>query len=168
MNNLKTIKGVGVGIYKCMKMVHSNGVNDFVYDERFHPISGERDPGQGSPSIKEILRFIMKIDHNLHFPSEVYVTAVIYLDRVAINSSLFVSEDNWRRMLLAALLVASKFVLDYRVENVDFGFVLPSLKDINDLEKQFLQHLHYDLYVEGSHYYLYYFSANTMVSNFSY
>uniref|UniRef100_A0A6B2LJT0 Cyclin N-terminal domain-containing protein n=1 Tax=Arcella intermedia TaxID=1963864 RepID=A0A6B2LJT0_9EUKA len=159
----RTIEGIAVGIHRCLRMEHSNTNNEVIFDERFHSFSG-KDKRKCSYSFKAILEFLMKIEKQLQLPCEVYTIAIIYMDRVATHSGVFLKDVNWKRIFLAALIVSAKFMLDEKVENCDFVFIIPDIKDINNLERRFLCHLQFDLYVESSYYHLYYFSANSMVS----
>ncbi len=66
---------------------------------------------------------------------------------------------NWRRLILSALILASKVWEDQAVWNVDFLSVFPnvSVKDLNALERKFLEVLSYNVGMKASEYAKYYF-----------
>uniref|UniRef100_A0A6B2LHJ2 Cyclin N-terminal domain-containing protein n=1 Tax=Arcella intermedia TaxID=1963864 RepID=A0A6B2LHJ2_9EUKA len=116
-----------------------------IYDERAHPVH----PSPSRPSIGQISSFLRKIDLN-QYPAEVYVTANIYVDRMVSFSGVSLHEHNWRRILLAAVVVSSKYYMDDTIHSGDFLDSFPDLTlgDLHNLEREFLSHLDYHLFVQ--------------------
>ena len=71
---------------------------------------------------------------------------------------------SWRPILLAALILAQKVWDDRSLHNVDFSMFCPmfTLKEINHLEKKFLELIEYDVSVSSSLYASYYFQLRTL------
>lgn len=79
-----------------------------------------------------------------------FVVMLIYLDRVAIsNSSLHVTPFNMHRLLVTALTLACKVLDDRCFSNVHYAKVggIPSAREMNRLELQFLAYVKYRLHV---------------------
>uniref|UniRef100_A0A6B2LL76 Cyclin N-terminal domain-containing protein n=1 Tax=Arcella intermedia TaxID=1963864 RepID=A0A6B2LL76_9EUKA len=161
LTTLKTIKGVAVCVHRCLALVHHHPRYHSIYDERMHRFTK---PMQTLtyPSVNDIGKFIQSIDEVFKFPSEVYVTASIYMDRLATISHIHLSIYTWRRILLVAIVVAAKFNIDGALKSGDFVQVFPHVKDIVILEKEFLKHIQFGLFIERLHFSNYYFAVNSM------
>merc|ERR1712196_622624 len=72
--------------------------------------------------------------------------------------------SNWQPILLAAMIVAQKVWDDKSLLNVDFSMICSAytLKDINQLEKQFLEMIQYNVSISASLYASYYFELRTL------
>ena len=70
---------------------------------------------------------------------------------------------SWRPILLSALILAQK-VDDRSLHNIDFSVFCPmfTLKEINFLEKKFLELIDYDVSISASLYASYYFQLRTL------
>lgn len=77
--------------------------------------------------------------------------------------------QNWKRVTLISLILASKIWDDDSLENVHFPKVLSdiSLKEITSLEKVFLQLIDFDLIIKGSEYAKYYFILKSFAEQFN-
>jgi len=73
---------------------------------------------------------------------------------------------NWRPIVIASILTASKVWDDLSSWNIEFSNLLPllSLPSINKLEGIYLQSLQYDLYISSSEYARYYFALRSVKS----
>eukprot|EP01124_Arcella_intermedia_P028875 TRINITY_DN5974_c0_g1_i1.p1 TRINITY_DN5974_c0_g1~~TRINITY_DN5974_c0_g1_i1.p1 ORF type:complete len:145 (-),score=38.55 TRINITY_DN5974_c0_g1_i1:41-412(-) len=80
-------------------------------------------------------------------------------------AKVHLNEWNWKRIVLAGLLVGMKMLMDCAVFNEDFLSFSPEfdIKSINALEREFLKHIEFNLMVTASLYSSYYFALNSMV-----
>lgn len=96
--------------------------------------------------------------------NEVPVICLVYLERLIIKSGILITVENWRRLTLISLCLASKVWDDDSLENIHFPKVMQdcSLKMINQLEETFLEFIDFDLVIKGSEYAKYYFILRTL------
>jgi len=83
----------------------------------------------------------------------------VYIDRMEEISGMKLQHKNWRRILLGALVIASKVWEDECVWIEDFKGVFPtlSIEDLSQLERNFLNVLEFRLSIKPSEYAKYYF-----------
>ena len=95
---------------------------------------------------------------------EIPLMALTYIERLLTKVGILMNHWNWRRILLTTLIVASKIWDDDSLENIHFPKVMRdiSLKEINSLEKIFLELISFDLWIKGSDYAKYYFIIRTL------
>uniref|UniRef100_A0A6B2LLU0 Cyclin N-terminal domain-containing protein n=1 Tax=Arcella intermedia TaxID=1963864 RepID=A0A6B2LLU0_9EUKA len=153
---------MAICIFKCLAMVHAHPSYHSIYDERLHKLSAKKTHKVSFPTPAEILDFILKIEDHFNFPSEVYVISSIYMDRLATISHIYLDQNNWKRVVLISLVVAAKYMIDTSIRNCDFIHIFPHVTDFYALEKEYLKHIHYRLFVERLHYNVYYFAVNSM------
>jgi hypothetical protein len=117
-----------------------------------------------SPDYEQVLRYIKTIFNRLGLNTECSIICLIYIERLKEQNSVCLTNRNWRPILLAVLLVASKVWDDISIWNVEFAELFPvfSLQDINLLEKRVLEALNYNLYISSTQYAKYYFALRTM------
>jgi len=89
---------------------------------------------------------------------------LLYIERLRSLTGLHLLMQNWQPILLAAMVVAQKVWDDKSLLNVDFSLICSaySLKDINDLEKAFLEMIKYNVSISASLYASYYFELRTL------
>lgn len=85
--------------------------------------------------------------------------SVAYINRIQKKEDFKFYPHNWRRMLLASLMLASKVWEDQAVWLVDFIdlFPLATPRDLNLLEKKILALLNFDVSLKASEYSKIYF-----------
>ena len=98
------------------------------------------------------------------FPSECLIVSLVYIERLVATSEVPILCTSWRPILLAGLILAQKVWDDRSLHNVDFSFFCPmfTLKEINFLEKKFLELIDYDVSISASLYASYYFQLRTL------
>jgi len=111
-----------------------------------------------------IFRSIKSIYSIAEFSSECLVISLLYIERLRSLTGLHLLMSNWQPILLAAMVVAQKVWDDKSLLNVDFSLICSaySLKDINQLEKTFLELLQYNVSISASLYASYYFELRTL------
>eukprot|EP00455_Lapot_gusevi_P041573 TRINITY_DN4838_c0_g1_i7.p1 TRINITY_DN4838_c0_g1~~TRINITY_DN4838_c0_g1_i7.p1 ORF type:complete len:235 (-),score=36.75 TRINITY_DN4838_c0_g1_i7:199-903(-) len=138
---------------------------------RIHPITTFVQSYQSqevpAPSVDSVYRFMKTIFEKLHLSTECSIIGLIYIERLLEPGTITLSARNWRPILLSALLTASKVWDDLSSWNVELSDLFPvfTLKDINQLERQFLDGLKYKLYISGSQYAKYYFALRSLRTN---
>ncbi|KAG7276063.1 hypothetical protein CRUP_020585 [Coryphaenoides rupestris] len=130
--NLKyTIKCVALAIFYHIKNRDCNGgtVQD-IFDEKLHPLSSSVVPvdyDDQEPEQKQIYRFVRTLFCSAQLTAECAIVTLVYLERLLTYAEMTISPGNWKRIVLGAILLASKVWDDQAVWNVDYCQIL---KDI--------------------------------------
>lgn len=98
--------------------------------------------------------YLFRIRRHLRCSKECLILALVYIDRIVeANHDVVISNFTVHRLLLTAILVASKFQDDNGFSNAHYarvgGF---ALGDLNDLESHFLQYIGWRLHVKPEEY----------------
>lgn len=113
------------------------------------------------PTAGIIYGYIRVLFFGLELEPECCVYAYIYINRLlsGTGNRLRIRPGNWKKILVGTCLLASKFVDDLSMKNRDFATILNgwSLKRINQLERNILAALKWEVYVPISEYTLRYF-----------
>lgn len=97
--------------------------------------------------IKRIRKYFECSDH-------VIVLALIYIDRYIEYNKLLIQDQNIHRLIITACIISAKFLEDEHHTNKFYSHVGGfSLTEINLLEREMLQGLDYNLYVNKIEYY---------------
>jgi len=112
------------------------------------------------PTVEQINIFLRRIFRKLSLNVECAIVALLYAERLMSQGKIAMNGRNWRPILLASILMASKMWDDLSSWNIEFSELFPifTLKEINMLEKLFLQELNYNLFISGTEYARYYFA----------
>lgn len=165
--NLKnTIKCVSLAIYYHIKNRHSDAILD-IFDEKKQPLT--RDPvpsdyNQYNPDHRQIYKFIRTLFNAAQLTAECAIITLVYLERLLTYAEVDISPGSWKRITLGAILLASKVWDDQAVWNVDYCQILKDLtvEDMNELERQFLELLQFNINVPSSVYAKYFFDLRTL------
>lgn len=168
--NLKnTIKCISLAIYYHIRNRSNVGAERVmeIFEERLHPITREPIPPEAAgrePEQRQIYRFVRTLFHAAQLTAECAIVTLIYLERLLGYAEMDLCPSNWRRAVLGAIMLASKVWDDQAVWNVDYCQILRdcSVEDMNELERQFLECLQFNINVPSSVYASYYFHLRTL------
>jgi len=117
-----------------------------------------------SPSKWDIYGFLRDVMVNFRLQPEVSVITLFYLDRFTEVSGVAITPDNWQRLTITAMMLASKVWDDESYENPEFAQLCPlyTIDEINTFERVFLKSVGYNMSVKGSQYAKTYFLLRTL------
>lgn len=176
----QTIKCVSLAIYYHIKNRTSDNSAD-IFNEQIHPLKmpmpstdaiqdelivlDQNDSCRfGEPNQRTIYSFVKTLFRAAQLTSEYAITTLVYLERLMTYAEMDLTPRTWRRMFLGAILLSSKVWEDQAVWNVDYAQILEeiSVEDINELERQFLELIQFNMNVPSSVYAKYYFHLRTL------
>ncbi|XP_024431574.2 cyclin-Y-like protein 1 isoform X2 [Desmodus rotundus] len=119
------------------------------------------------PDPDSIYRFISPFFSATQLRAEYAITTLVYLERLLIYAEIDICPTNWKRIVLGAIILASKYLHDLAIWNADFCNILRSItvEDMNEMERHFLDLLEFRLNVSASVYAKYYFDLRSLARN---
>jgi len=116
------------------------------------------------PNKWDIYGFLRDVMVNFRLEPEVSVITLFYLDRFGELSGVGLTPDNWRRLVITSMMLASKVWNDESFENIEFSQLCPlyTLDEINAFERVFLKCVGYNMAMKGSEYAKTYFVLRTL------
>lgn len=171
--NLKnTIKAVTLAVYFHIKNRESkyNVRTLDIFDEKLHPLSREPvsdDYDKRDPEHRVIYRFVRNLFNAAQLTAECAIVTLVYLERLLTYGEIDIAPCNWKRIILGAILLASKVWDDQAVWNVDYCQILrdTAVEDMNELERQFLEMLQFNINVPSGVYAKYYFDLRALAGD---
>ncbi|KAK7507526.1 hypothetical protein BaRGS_00001461 [Batillaria attramentaria] len=174
--NLKnTIKTVALAIYFHIRNRDRHAVRNSqlerhildIFDEKLHPLSKDPVPDdydRRDPEHKIIYRFVRNLFNAAQLTAECAIVTLVYLERLLTYAEIEINPSNWKRLVLGAIILASKVWDDQAVWNVDFCQILKDIQvdDMNELERQVLELLQFNINVPSSVYAKYYFHLRSL------
>uniref|UniRef100_A0A3Q0T1N5 Cyclin-like domain-containing protein n=1 Tax=Amphilophus citrinellus TaxID=61819 RepID=A0A3Q0T1N5_AMPCI len=141
-----------------------------IFDEKKHPLSREKVPDDYSvidPEHKLIYRFIRTLFSSAQLTAECAIVTLVYLERLLTYAEIDICPCNWKRIVLGAILLASKVWDDQAVWNVDYCQILKDItvEDMNEMERHFLELLQFNINVPASVYAKYYFDLRSLADD---
>ncbi|XP_045625984.1 cyclin-Y-like protein 1 [Procambarus clarkii] len=165
--NLKnTIKCVALAIYYHIRNRNDNRVLD-IFDEKLHPLTRDGVPpdyDRHNPEHRHIYKFVRTLFNAAQLTAECAIITLVYLERLLTYADIDMTPGTWKRIVLGAIILASKVWDDQAVWNVDYCQILKdiSVDDMNELERQYLVMIQFNINVPSSVYAKYYFSLRTL------
>jgi len=159
--NAELVRCMAEYFYKIIKPASSatdDQRRDFnIFDETLHPLV-TKTIDHTIPDIELVEKFIKNIFKIGQLAAESLIMSVAYIERI-IQNGFKLYPFNYKRIILAALILASKVWEDQAVWNVDFLelFPLATPNDLGQLEKKLLFLLSFDVSLSASHYARIYF-----------
>jgi len=117
-----------------------------------------------APNKWDVYGFLRDVMVNFRLEPEVSVVTMNYVDRFSDTCGVALTPDNWQRLIITAMMLASKVWNDESFENVEFAQLCPlyTLDEINTFERTFLKCVGYNMSVKGSDYAKTYFQLRTL------
>lgn len=115
--------------------------------------------------IRMFLKTLFKVGQ---LSAEVGVMAMAYMDRVVQKTGATLHPSNWRRIVMGALILASKVWEEAAVWNVDFLCEdLPNItvNDLNRLERYYLNAIDFNVNLKAGEYAAYYYELRSLSEN---
>nr|XP_021527954.1 cyclin-Y-like protein 2 [Aotus nancymaae] len=162
-----TLKLVTLAIHYHIKRRDADRSLD-IFDEALHPFTQEQLPEdylKYDPEYKVIFRFVRPLFKALRLTAEFAIVSLIYIERLVSYVCIDICPTNWRRIVMGAVLIAAKAWNDAALWNEDFDSV--AVEEMNELERQFLKLIDYNIQVPGSIYTKYYFDLHTLAHDHS-
>lgn len=116
------------------------------------------------PALRSIYSFLKQVFEVGQFDAECCVIMLVYINRLIGVTEVPLTQSNWKPVTITALVLAQKVWDDTPLINADFSILYPALtvKDINVLERKFLEKLDFKLSVSPSLYAQYYFELRSI------
>jgi len=116
------------------------------------------------PKFWEVRAYVQRLVSKQSLSAEVAVMSCAFISRLIRHTCTQVDVYNWRRILLGAMLLADKIWEETAVWNADYRQSFPNLSvsNINQLERQFLKGLEFNLTLKASTYAHYYFQLRSI------
>jgi hypothetical protein len=116
------------------------------------------------PGRWDIYGFLRDVMVNFRLEPEVSIITLFYIDRFTELSGVALTPDNWQRLTITAMMLASKVWNDESFENAEFAQLCPlyTIDEINLFERTFLKSVGYNMSVKGSQYAKTYFLLRTL------
>ncbi|XP_057400234.1 cyclin-Y-like protein 1 isoform X2 [Balaenoptera acutorostrata] len=165
--NLRTtVKRMTLAIYYHIKNRAADRSLD-IFDERLHPLTREKIPEEyfeHDPEHEFIYRFVRTLFSAALLTAECAVVTLVYLERLLTYAEIDICPTNWKRIVLGAILLASKLWDDQAVWDVDYCQILEdvTVEDMNEMERHVLELLQFNINVPFSVYAKYYFDLRSL------
>lgn len=166
--NLKSVlRLVAYAIHYHIKRRSANRSQD-IFDEKLYPLSSDTkvsdDYNKIVPEHRTIYKFMKNLFTSAQLTSECAIVTLIYLERVLTYAEIDLCPANWKRLLLGSILLASKVWDDQAVWNVDYCQILKDINvdNMNELERQYLVLMQFNINVPSSVYAKYYFDLRKL------
>lgn len=116
------------------------------------------------PALEIIYAFLKQVFEVGQFNPECCVIMLVYINRLIGVTTVPLTQGNWKPVTITALVLAQKVWEDTPLINADFSILYPALsvREINSLERKFLDLLEFKLSVPPSLYAQYYFELRSI------
>ncbi|XP_032003391.2 putative cyclin-Y-like protein 3 [Hylobates moloch] len=160
------LENVTLAIYYSIKHRSANR-SLAILEEPIHPLSEEKAPGKSfehDPKCNCIFRYFRTLFQLMKLTAPYAIVALVYIERLLTNANIDLCPTNWKKIVLGAVLLASKVWRNGGLWSVDDS---QNPKDIavenmGKMEKCFLELLEFNIHVSASVYVKYYFDLHAL------
>ncbi|KAI8820208.1 uncharacterized protein EV422DRAFT_568162 [Fimicolochytrium jonesii] len=164
----ETLRCIAGALVKHMKQKHQGRTNESpeIFSEEHRPLSNHIQFHRKIPEDDDVYKFLECLFNAAELTAEVGIITLIYVERMLNNMNLRMTAQNWTRIILGGLVLASKVWDDHAVWNIDFVQIFPDVDvaDMNELERYYLVALEFNINVKPSTYARYYFELREVVA----
>ena len=106
------------------------------------------------PIFMTIKDYVDRIDKYIKPDENVYVAALIYIDKlIAKNPRILITVNNVYELIITSVMIAEKFNTDDYMTNNDYAIVGGlDIEELNELERNFLTKIDFELYINSDRY----------------
>ncbi|XP_050629481.1 cyclin-Y-like protein 1 [Macaca thibetana thibetana] len=165
-----TLESVTSAIYYNIKHRYANR-SLAIFEESIHPLSQEKAPGKSfehDPTRNCIFRYFCTLFQIIKLTAPCAIVALVYIERLLTSANIDLCPTNWKKIVLGAMLLASKVWRSRGLCSVDDS---QNPKDIavenmSKMEKCFLELLEFNIHVSASVYAKYYFDLRALANDY--
>ncbi|RDD37054.1 Cyclin-Y-like protein 1-B [Trichoplax sp. H2] len=172
ITGIRRFEIVSLAVCYLMKGAHDPPRLKDIFDEELHPLMRpvRKETIINLPEHRHVYKFFKTLFSSAQLTAECAIISLIYVERLMEYAEIDIHPSNWRRVVLGAILLASKVWDDQAVWNIDYCQILKdtTVEDMNALEREILQLIMFNINVPSSIYAKYYFDLRTVADENNY
>jgi len=160
----EVVRCMAKAIWWNIKQGKDNPKEPRIFNEEQKPLTYPPHSMRAPPTEIKVLKFLVLLYNEAVISAEAGVMAMAYIEKLLLKTGLSLSKRNWRRIVLAALMLGIKVWEDASVWNEDFLTAFPNLtvRDLNALEREFLKYIKYEVNITSPEYTKHYFELRSL------
>ncbi|XP_054389802.1 cyclin-Y-like protein 1B isoform X1 [Pongo abelii] len=164
-----TLESVTLAIYYNIKHRYANR-SLAIFDEPIHPLPQGKAPGKSfehDPERNCIFRYFCTLFLVIKLTAPCAIIALVYIERLLTNANIDLCPTNWKKIVLGAMLLASKVGRNRGLWSVDDSQSPEDIavENMSKMEKCFLELLEFNIHVSASVYTKYYFDLYALAND---
>ncbi|KAL4686021.1 hypothetical protein H8959_001618, partial [Pygathrix nigripes] len=141
-----------------------------IFEEPIHPLSQEKVPGKSfehDPKRDCILRYFCTLFQIIKVTAPCAIVALVYIERPLTSANTDLCPTNWKKIVLGAMLLASKVWRNRGLWSVDDSQNPQDIavENMSKMEKCFLELLEFNIHVSAGVYAKYYFDLRALAND---
>nr|XP_037863979.1 putative cyclin-Y-like protein 3 [Chlorocebus sabaeus] len=141
-----------------------------IFDEPIHPLSQQNSPGKSfedDPKRNCIFRYFCTLFQVTKLTAPCAIVALVYIERLLTNANIDLCPTNWKKIVLGAMLLASKVWRNRGLWSEDDSQNPQdvAVENMSKMEKCFLELLEFNIHVSASVYVKYYFDLRALAND---
>ncbi|KAL4685813.1 hypothetical protein H8959_001410 [Pygathrix nigripes] len=141
-----------------------------IFDEPIHPLSQGNSPGKSfedDPKRNCIFRYFCTLFQVTKLTAPRAIVALVYIERLLTSANIDLCPTNWKKIVLGAMLLASKVWRNHGLWSVDDSQNPKdvAVENISKMEKCFLELLEFNIHVSAGVYVKYYFDLRALAND---